>query len=225
MGIISNIHAYFAEKDLNPDGQPVVSAFRAGAVADRQISELIGMIRMVMSDGELEQHEAAFLLQWLEANRECSKAWPASVLYPRLTSALADGVIDSEEESELLQLLAQSIGRPEAPAEPAASFSTRLPLTSPLPEIMFKERSFCFTGKLMSGTRAWALLQVEQCGGFPATSITKHLHYLVIGELGSRDWVQSTHGRKIEKAIAYVEEGTGLAIISEEHWFTSLGLQ
>lgn len=59
-------------------------------------------------------------------------------------------------------------------------------------------------------------------GGLPSNNVTKRLHYLIIGDLGSRDWVQSTHGRKIEQALEYTREGTGLAIISEEHWFKSL---
>jgi NAD-dependent DNA ligase len=177
---------------------------------------------MALADGEFEQFEAEFLLQWLESNRECTYSWPANVLYPRLVAALDDGVLDPEEEHDLLHLLMQSLGKPDAPAGLSASYATRLPLTTPEPNIIYSDSSFCFTGKLYSGSRAWAMSQVEQRGGLPATSVSRQLKYLVIGDLGSRDWMQSTHGRKIELAVCYAQECLPISIISEEHWCKSL---
>jgi hypothetical protein len=40
----------------------------------------------------------------------------------------------------------------------------------------------------------------------------------VIGEIGSRDWIHSTHGRKIEKAMDYNGRGCRIAIVGEQHW-------
>lgn len=222
MSIVKNINAYFKDKNLSVNGQPLVAAFRAGAVADRQLSEFIGMVRMALADGEFEQFEAEFLLQWLESNRECTNSWPANVLYPRLAAALEDGVLDPEEEHDLLQLLMKSLGRPDAPEGISASYATRLPLTTPTPNIIYSDNSFCFTGKLFSGSRKWAMTQVEQRGGLPADGVSRKLNFLVIGDLGSRDWMQSTHGRKIELAVCYAQEGLPISIISEEHWCKSL---
>jgi hypothetical protein len=42
---------------------------------------------------------------------------------------------------------------------------------------------------------------------------------LVIGEIGSQDWLHSTHGRKIEKAIEYNDTGAKIAIVPEKHWY------
>jgi hypothetical protein len=53
-------------------------------------------------------------------------------------------------------------------------------------------------------------------------AITKDLNYLVIGEVGSRDWIHSTHGRKIEKAIDYNDRGCRIAIVTEQHWHNFL---
>jgi hypothetical protein len=49
-------------------------------------------------------------------------------------------------------------------------------------------------------------------------AISRGLDYLVIGEIGSRDWIHSTHGRKIEKAIDYSGRGCHIAIVAEQHW-------
>jgi NAD-dependent DNA ligase len=201
-------------------GQPLNKAFRSGAVIDRQIDELIGVCKGVIADGHVIQDEADFLLSWLETNRAARALWPANVLYPRLFSALADGVLDANEEEELLGLILATIGG-NAPARGEASMSTALPITNPAPTVAFDGRTFCFTGKFYSGTRNWCEAQVAERRGLIG-SVTHHLNYLVIGEIGSRDWQHSTHGRKIEKAIDYNTHGCSIAIVAEQHWHAQL---
>lgn len=204
------------------DGQPSIRAYRSEAVAERKIDELIGIIKGVLADGNVSQGEAEFLLQWMNSNRDVAAVWPASVLYPRIRSALADGVLDSDEERELLDLLLATVGGNTAPQNGESSDATTLPLTQPAPGIVFVARSFCFTGKFYAGPRDWCHQQVILRGGFPAEGITKKLHYLVIGEIGSRDWLHSTHGLKIQKATSYAAGGAPLAIVGEEHWMKYL---
>ena len=202
------------------DGQAPVAAYRSEAIVDRQIDELIGIAKGLLADGHVNQIEATFLLRWLETNRAASALWPAKALYPRLVAILSDGVIDAAEEKELLELMLRCVGG-NAPARDEASMSTALPLTKPPPPIAFAERSFCLTGKFYCGTRSWCEDQVAQRGGMVAP-IRKDLNFLVIGEIGSRDWIHSTHGRKIEKAVEYNDRGCSIAIVSEEHWHEAL---
>lgn len=220
MTAISEIHQ-FLSAGQDSHGQPLVGAFRSDAVLDRQIDELIGIIKGVMADGMVHQGEVEFLLQWLQANNAVRDKWPAKAIYPRLLAALADGVVDLEEEREIMELLMATVGGNTAPQEGLSSDSTSLPLTIPAPSITFPSSSFCFTGKFRSGTRAWCEGQVVSRGASIA-SVTKKLAFLVIGDIGSRDWIHSTHGRKIEAAIAHNESGGKIAIISEEHWFSHL---
>lgn len=207
---------------LNAHAQPIPRAFNAQAVADRQIDELIGLIKGILADGEVQQAEAEFLLQWMEANRGVCKTWPASVLFPRLSAALMDGVLDAAEESELMGLLLRTVGGNTAPTSGGTSDATGLPLTDPVPEIEFAGRRFCFTGQFYSGSRDWCMSQIEMRGGVAQPKVTKALHYLVIGELGSEEWRHSTHGRKIETAVRYVGEGLPIGIIGEAHWINAL---
>ncbi|BBP99114.1 hypothetical protein BSFA1_42430 [Burkholderia sp. SFA1] len=203
---------------LDQDGQPLIRAFRGQAVSERKLDELIGIVKGVLADGSVSQGEAEFLLRWMESNRDVAALWPASVIYPRISAALADGVLDLREEGELLELLLQTVGGNKAPDQGESSNSTTLPLTRPAREVVFAERTFCFTGKFFSGTRDWCHRQVHERGGIPADGITKKLHYLVIGEIGSRDWLHSTYGTKIQKAASYATSGAPLIIVSEEHW-------
>lgn len=195
----------------------------AARLGDRQTDEFIGMVRMALADGALDVTEAQFMLRWLESNSHAMERWPAKAIYPRLSAALADGTLSPSEESELLELLVRAIGSPEAPSEPAASVSARLPLTEPPPEIHFAGRKFCFTGRFYSGARRWCEDQVRVRGGDAYDRLTTEIDYLVIGQNGSLDWLHSTHGRKIEAAIRYNESGkANIAIVGEEQWASFL---
>jgi hypothetical protein len=208
---------------ISSENTQCVTAFRHQAVADRQVDELIGIIKGVLADNVVTQDEVEFLLAWMEANRKVAMLWPAKVLYPRLAAALSGGAMQSSDAAEILSLLRNTIGSAIIPDrnEPSAQTSTRLPLSSDSP-VTFQGKYFCFTGTFQSGTRSWCQAQIEQRGGICLNGITKKLNYLVVGVTGNENWLHSTHGRKIEKAIAYQESGCELAILSEEHWYSQL---
>lgn len=118
-------------------GQAPSRAIRAAAVRDRQVDELIGLVKGVLADGHVAEGEARFLLDWLTTNVDARDTWPASALYPRLARALSDDRLDADEASELLALLAQTVGG-NAPARGEASMATALPLDDPPPRSRFR---------------------------------------------------------------------------------------
>jgi len=134
---------------------------------------------------------------------------------------LADGTLDSEEERELLGLLVQiSGGNPKR--LDAHSLTCTLPLNSPIPSIVIPGRSFCFTGKFLYGSRVECEQEITSRGGKTLDGISQDLNFLVIGIIGSRDWVHSVFGRKIEKAVDYRNKGKPLSIVAEEHFIEAL---
>lgn len=204
---------------VDENGQPINQRYRGQAVQGRQIDELIGIVKGVLADGVICQQEVEFLLRWLESNRNAASEWPANVLYSRIAAAMEDGRLDEEEESDIMALLLQTVGGASVPQQDdASSNSTSLPLSDPLPAIEVPDHSFCFTGKFASGTRSWCESAVIERGGLALPSITKKLNFLVIGEIGSRDWLHSTYGLKIKKALDYRASGVPLSIVSERHW-------
>lgn len=202
---------------LDEDGQPFLRTFNAARLNDRMIDELIGLCRGVLLDGSVSELEASALLQWLDANREIANHWPANVLYKRISLALEDGHLDPDEERDLLETLVRVTGNPQSAAS-IKSRSTNLPLCSPLPEISFAGKIFCFTGKFISGSRKEVQNAVTSLGARVKGSPTLKTNYLVIGSIGSSDWIHSTHGRKIEKAVTLREEGRSIYIVAEEYW-------
>lgn len=204
-------------KPLNSEGQPNNSRFNSLRRADRDIAEMLGLLKGVLADGVVTEAEATLLREWTRAHPDAVSVWPGNVLAARLTSIFLDGVVDKEEQADLADLLAAIVGG-NAGVAYGQSTSTDLPLTQPEPDILLSGHSFVLTGKFAMGPRSACERLVVDRNGHCLGTVTKSLDFLVIGEFGSRDWIQSSHGRKIEKAVSYQNEGSRIAIVSEQHW-------
>jgi len=201
----------------NADGQPLARRFNAARRMDRDLSELLGLIRGITADGEVSDVEARALGRWLDDNPDVCHQWPASVLASRLDRIFADGHIDEEERADLLDLLHQTTGnRPDLPEGERSA--TRLPLDDPAPPLMHEDQVYVFTGKFLYGTRSTCERAVIERGGRCTSSVSSKVNVVVIGTLGSQDWIHTTHGRKIEAAVALRQSGQPVSIVAEEHW-------
>lgn len=202
--------------DLDPDGQPP-PRFNAMRREDRNICEMLGLVKGVLADGTVSAAEIDLLHGWARAHPDVIEGWPGRVLYRRLETIAADGVVTDTEREDLAELLRQIVGG-QAGILVGASTATELPLDRPPPVIAFQDCGFVFTGKFAFGPRAACEEAVQRLGGWCAPSVTRQTRYLVIGTFGSRDWIQSSHGRKIEKAVGYRDMRGAPFIIGEDHW-------
>ena len=197
--------------------------FNRKSIDDRQVDTLIGLSKGLLADGKIDQADADCLRKWLSQNRHHSNHPVIVHLYDRISTMLADDVLDAEESHELLCTLQQVAGEPTELGEIAKSAA--LPLCKPAPEVSFSRRVFLFTGTCVFGTRKECQIATEGLGGTCASGVTKSLNYLVIGTYVTDSWAHETFGRKIEKAMAYRNDGIPLSIITEEHWANSGGLR
>lgn len=197
--------------------------FTASRRGDRATDELIGICRGVLADGHVNAQEAEFLLSWIERNARFRNQWPFETLYERLISILEDGVIDPEESADLHDTLARFVGgEHDDPIAEITSAGTTLPLDAPPPNIHFTGHVFVVSGTFDFGKRKVVTAEIVCRGGQVANGISRSVNYLVIGELGSRDWIHSNSGRKIESAIAIRASGVPLSIVHEAHWRKAL---
>jgi NAD-dependent DNA ligase len=211
------------ERDGN--GQPQNPAYNQRRRADRAVNEMLGLIRGVIADGRVSDEEIEAVRRWLEQNADAAHVWPINVLAHRIERNISDGIVDEDERAELHQLFQQTTGTapsvPEAPtgvrADPEVRPS-RLPLCTPAPDLAFAGRVYVFTGAFVYGTRQICEEAVISRGAQVRSAITRQTHVLVIGAIGNSDWIHSSHGRKIEKAVEYRSNGIPLSIVSEEHW-------
>jgi len=117
---------------LDDHGQPLDTRWNAARRADRTIHELLGLVKGIIADGVVCEHEAELLLRWTVANPEASRMWPGDVIADRLSHIFHDGVADEEERADLKYILEKVTGG--GYFAPDANPSTRLPLDEPAPE-------------------------------------------------------------------------------------------
>src|SRR6202035_4548402 len=75
--------------------------------------------------------------------------------------------------------------------------------------------SFLFTGKMATMPRKEAEDKVKELGGVKASSVTKNLHYLVVGDEGSPFYSGGEKGDQQLKAEQLNAAGANIRIISE----------
>jgi NAD-dependent DNA ligase len=202
------------KSQLDEDGQPLFLAWNSQRRVDAGIDELIGLVRGILADGEVSEAETIALAAWTLKHDEITNDWPVNVLARRLNRIFADGRVDDTEREDLQALLVEILGENE---NPLVTPSATLPLSKPAPDVIFDQNIFVFTGKFAFGPRRICEAEVLERGGKVASSVTLQTSYLVIGSVGSRDWIHSSWGRKIEKAVEY-RQLCPLAIISEQQW-------
>ena len=56
---------------------------------------------------------------------------------------------------------------------------------------------------------------IEERGGIYAERLTSETDYLVVASVASRDWTQSSEGRKIQQALEMRRKGAGPEILQE----------
>jgi hypothetical protein len=204
--------------DLDEDSQPYEDRFNRARRAEREISELLGLCKGFLIDGDLSDAEIHALDRWMEDHPDGGEDWIVQQVSRRVRAALADRHISEEERIELRDLLASFTGGTAEVILGADPRATGLPLDEPAPDLVWVGSLYVFTGKFAFGTRSDCERATEKLGAGVGDTITKRTSHLVIGTFGSRDWVHSSFGRKIQKAAKYRSEGLPIAIVCEDHW-------
>ncbi|EGW22136.1 BRCT domain-containing protein [Methylobacter tundripaludum] len=191
--------------------------FHAASNEIKAINTLYGLIMGITADQVINDNEIHFLNLWLKDNEAYTRSFPLNVVKQRIDDILADNIITQEEREDFYQTLSKLIGGTFQETGAAGGFSTSFGNQEP-DELIVNGSTFCLTGAFITGTRDKCEQIITELGGIPAKSVTKKLDYLVIGALASRDWIATSHGRKIEKALLYQEQGSPVTILCEESW-------
>ena len=199
-----------ADETLDADGQPLNEGFNWRRRLDSRTDELIGLCRGVLADERLNLSEAEYVHQWLRRNPPVLGTEYGFILHDALAACLHDGVLTDEEEDQLVDVLLRFTGK--TPDDSAISCSsTRLPLCDPPPRVDVASHAFCFTGKFTFGSRVFCETTVLKLTGIIHKSPTLKTGYLVIGDLGSRDWIHSNSGRKMRRPLSIATAGAASA--------------
>ncbi|GAA4379630.1 BRCT domain-containing protein [Hymenobacter koreensis] len=209
---------------VDQHGQPLPLFHRANNAA-KAVDQLVGLCTGILADGEVSEREAVFFAEWVRKHAAEEPVWPLTAVLHRVERIFEDGVCDAEERAELQEVMEQLCGFAQAPTPTAETRSTVLPLCVPQPHpLVFADKQFVVTGKFAFGARTAVFEAIDALGGQATdASPTRSTDYLVVGVFASRDWINTSHGRKIEKAVQLREKGTGIRILSEDHWRQFVG--
>ncbi|HJQ12594.1 MAG TPA: HIRAN domain-containing protein [Gemmatimonadaceae bacterium] len=202
---------------VDPHGQPFNVRFNRARRAERDLSEFLGLAKGLLADGTVSQSEAELVRTWLTNHASAIDQWPLDRLTERVERIYRDGRIDDAERRELSDLLSAIVGG-TAGIVLGEDAATELPLDVPPPVFKWPGSTFVLTGKFAFGTRAECERQVAKLGGVCNPDISRRTSYLIIGTFGSRDWIHTSFGRKIEKAVEYRTAGHAIAIVGEDYW-------
>jgi NAD-dependent DNA ligase len=213
------------EVDLEGATQGSAPRFRTARdyarLEQRDVDELLGICRGILADREVNDEELKYVQRWISGHPNLHGTWPCGILSERIGEAFRDGVVTESERTEISELLRKLVEpMPEAPQQGIRT--TALPFDVPIPTIEFAQKTFCFTGNFVFGPRNACVETVEMRGAVSAPSVTMQLDYLVVGTFGSEEWVHSTFGRKIERAVELRTKYGRPALISEAHWVAAV---
>ena len=184
--------------------------YNSKRIEDKNIDELIGICKGVLSDNEFNEDEKRFLVDSIKKNKLADHT---------LVKDLYSALTDQENSLDDLKNLLISFTGGVVPSSDIKSMSTNTPIEKNLLSVEFKDKIFCLTGIFSSalGNRKAIEDIIGEKGGKAKRNVTHDLDYLVIGEFGNNDWKHSTSGNKIEKAMEYrSRKHSKLQIISEE---------
>lgn len=186
----------------------------------KAMQTLLGICRGLTADNHMNDAEIHFLSSWMLDNKESTDCWPGCVIRDRVAQVLEDGKITEEERDQLLLVIKDLSGSEFLETGSAAAAPVSFPIENVC--INTSGSSFCLTGKFIFGPRSSVERVIENCGGSLAANVTKKTDYLIVGTLSSPDWLHSSHGLKIQKAVELKQEGHKICIISEKAWLETM---
>lgn len=201
---------------LDSDGQPALHHYNSWRRNERSVHELIGLLKGIIANGSVTEDGLAAVIRWVAANAEAEQSWPVDEVCI-FTNEIASAGRIRQSDCQRAFVLFTRLVQPRNVAI-GDNPSTALPLTQPQPSITFKGMVYVLTGKFDLGPRAACEREITERGGICAHDVTYKTDVVVIGSSGSRDWIETAYGRKIQSAMEHNAGGANIAIVSEEHW-------
>lgn len=182
------------------------------------MQRLHGIMGGIGADGIVNREELDALSAWMEEHEHLRSCWPYDELETLIMDTMKDGKIDKREHERLVLYFGQFVNmkgqRAIAIPEDRQKETVR-GVCATCPEIEFNLRCFCFTGKSQRMSRPQLAEMITVRGGSFSKSLSKDVHYLIIGADGNECWTYACYGRKVERAVELRRKGAPLLLVHE----------
>ncbi len=174
----------------------------------KALNELNIALQGVVADGILEEREVYFLRNWLENNKHLNGNYPYDKVRNMIEDALADNILTESEMAELFSIFNDFIeGKIDCPD---VNIET------------IQGMSIVLTGDFGFGAKSEVSEFIISRGGIVKSSVSRKTDLLIVGSLGSTDWLTGNYGTKIKTAKEIQAKGGKVIIISEEEFFNQV---
>lgn len=178
-----------------------------------KINKFLGFLKGIAADDTINEDEITALRKEILNNRNHIDEWPFNLLDATIKDIFKDNVFSKSEAKELCDLIQNITGTKFTQYGDAIGGATAL---FDVPVSTFENKNVCPTGTFISGTRAAISRKIEALGANIQTNVTSQTNILIIGTLASRDWLYTSAGTKIEKAINLMRSGKDIIITNEK---------
>ena len=179
------------------------------------VQQLLGMVKGITMDNEINAEELEYLDSWLEENDYLKNTWPYDELYSLVTIIVQDGIVTAEEHSELLRFCKAISGEHVDTSSQEFIETLRTGFYQIDPTIVIEEKTFCITGLSKKYKRREIAEKIELYGGYVVNNVSSKLDYLIVCDEKNNCWAFTCYGRKIEQAMKHRKNGLGLVIVHE----------
>jgi len=182
------------------------------------LQRLHAILGAILADGVITEAELTGLSTWLTEHEHLQRCWPYDEIHSLVVSVMADKKIDEQEQKMLRSFFSEFIAVLDdrtITAPPVMIDGDIVGLCAVCPDIALPGSVFCFTGASSRYTRNQLADVVRQAGGEFVDTVSKKVHYLIIGADGNPCWAYACYGRKVEKAVKMRKEGSRILIVHE----------
>lgn len=167
---------------------------------------LDGILRGIISDGEVSKTECSQLQNWLYNNSFLKGHFPYDKLFSMIEDVLEDGKV-TKEESEFLHREINAILNPVEQ------------LRSSLDSI--EGKTVCLSGNFKYGQKSAVAEYIKNKGGIIEDNVKKKLDILIVGDMECEAYSNGTYGTKVKKAIDFNNKGSHITIMKEADLFNN----
>ncbi|MBN2651010.1 MAG: hypothetical protein JXR63_01405 [Spirochaetales bacterium] len=197
-------------------------------VVTSDLQRLQGMLHGILANNEITVTELKNLNKWIFENEHLTGAYPYDELSSLICVVLKDGKIDDIEEQQLKIFFRDHIlpaKKGSISEREISEYKKTMSITGVCsldPEIIFKDKVFCFTGKSSRSKRSDIIDVITNYGGKYITGVSANTDYLIVGDNGNSCWAYSCYGRKVEQAVSLRRQGLKLIIAHENDFWDAV---
>jgi DNA polymerase III epsilon subunit-like protein len=206
----ADLNSYIKSYNLDKFDPPVAARIPNRLSANSQsLLTLNGILSGITCDNILVEAEVDYLQKWMDDNATLKGNYPYDKIYSILAAALADGVLEQSELSEMLRLFKQVTD----PVNGSVCDCGKLNING---------KSICLTGEFDCGSRSEVGEKLISFGANIHASVTQKTNILIVGGQGSSAWCAGNYGTKVKKALELQDKGIGILLMREPDFYSAL---